>query len=106
MWCDDGGEGAKYWLQVLTEIKDRGVQDVLMLVCDDLTGLPDAVNTVWSQTIVQTYVVHLMRNNFRYAARQDWDKTSRALKPVYQGAAVKEAGDHAPGGTGLPTICG
>lgn len=42
----DGGEGAKYWLQVLTEIKNRGAADVLMLVCDGLTGLPNAVNTV------------------------------------------------------------
>lgn len=48
LWTGDGGEGAKYWLQVLTEIKNRGVEDVLMLVCDGLKGLPDAVNTVWS----------------------------------------------------------
>jgi transposase-like protein len=48
-----------------------------------LKGLPDAVNTVWPRTIVQTCVVHLLRNSFRYAARQDWDKIARALKPVY-----------------------
>lgn len=67
----DGGEGAKYWLQVITEIKNRGVRDVLMLVCDGLTGLPDAVNTVWPAPIVQTCVVHLLRGSFRYAGRQD-----------------------------------
>ena len=61
LWAGDGGEGAKYWLQVLTEIKNRGVEDVLMLVCDGLKGLPDAVNTVWSDTIVPTCIVHLMR---------------------------------------------
>lgn len=83
LWVGDGGEGAKYWLQVLTEIKNRGARDVLMLVCDGLTGLPDAVNTVWPATIVQTCVVHLLRNSFRYAARQDWEKIAKALKPVY-----------------------
>ena len=52
------GEGAKYWQQVLTEIKNRGVEDVLMVVCDGLKHLPDAVNTVWPATIVQTCIVH------------------------------------------------
>lgn len=90
LWVGDGGEGAKYWLQVLTEIKNRGVDDVLMLVCDGLTGLPDAVNTVWPRTIVQTCVVHLLRNSFRYAGRQDWEKIAKALKPVYT-APTEEA---------------
>ena len=83
LWAGDGGEGAKYWQHVLTEIKNRGVEDVLMLVCDGLKGLPDAVGNVWSRTIVQTCVVHLIRGSFRYAARQDWDKLARALKPIY-----------------------
>ncbi|WP_431676021.1 IS256 family transposase [Kitasatospora sp. KL5] len=83
LWAGDGGEGAKYWLQVLTEIKNRGVEDVCMVVCDGLKGLPDAISTVWPQAITQTCVVHLMRASFRYAARQDWDKISRALKPIY-----------------------
>jgi transposase-like protein len=83
LWAGDGGEGAKHWMQVLTEIKNRGVRDVLMLVCDGLTGLPDAVNAVWPDTIVQTCVVHLLRNSFKYAARQDWDKIAKALRPVY-----------------------
>ncbi|GAB3570841.1 IS256 family transposase [Spelaeicoccus albus] len=91
LWAGDGGEGAKYWLQVLTEIKNRGVQDVLMVVCDGLKGLPDSVNTVWADTIVQTCIVHLMRNSFKYSARQDWDAISRALKPVYQAVTVDEA---------------
>ncbi|MET7930026.1 IS256 family transposase [Streptomyces sp. NPDC005349] len=83
LWVGDGGEGAKYWLQVLTEIKNRGASDVLMLVCDGLSGLPDAVNTVWPQAIVQTCVVHLLRASFRYAGRQDWEKIAKALRPVY-----------------------
>jgi len=63
---------------VLTEIKNRGVTDVLMLVCDGLKGLPEAGNTVWDKTVVQTCVIHLLRNTFRYAARQDWDRIATA----------------------------
>lgn len=80
LWAGDGGEGAKHWLHILTELKNRGVADVLMLVCDGLKGLPEAV---WPATVVQTCVVHLLRNSFRYAARQDWEKIARVLKPVY-----------------------
>ncbi|MBU3866251.1 IS256 family transposase [Streptomyces sp. 4503] len=83
IWAGDGGEGAKHWLQVFTELRNRGVEDVLMLVCDGLKGLPDAVETVWPRTIVQTCIVHLIRNSIRYVARQDWDKVARDLKPVY-----------------------
>ncbi|WP_033826223.1 IS256 family transposase [Kitasatospora sp. MBT63] len=90
LWAGDGGEGAKYWLQVLTEIKNRGVADVCMVVCDGLKGLPDAIEAVWPQAVTQTCVVHLIRASFRYAARQDWDKISKALKPVY-GAPTEEA---------------
>jgi putative transposase len=83
LWAGDGGEGAKYWLQVLTELRNRGVADACMVVCDGLSGLPDAVAHVWPQALVQTCIVHLLRNSFRYAARQDWDKIAKALKPVY-----------------------
>jgi putative transposase len=89
----DGGEGAKYWLQVLTEIRNRGVEDVCMVVCDGLRGLPDAIGTVWPQAITQTCVVHLLRASFRYAARQDWDKISKALKPIYTAPTAKAAED-------------
>jgi putative transposase len=78
-----GGEGAKYWLHVLTEIKNRGVNDVLMVVCDGLTGLPDAISAVWPATITQTCVVHLLRNSFRYAGRQHYEAIAKALRPVY-----------------------
>jgi transposase-like protein len=93
LWVGDGGEGAKYWLQVLTELKNRGVEDVCMVVCDGLKGLPDAIGTVWPQAITQTCIVHLMRASFRYAARQDWDKISKALKPVYTAPTAKAAED-------------
>jgi putative transposase len=77
------GEGAKFWLRVLTEIKNRGTADVLMLVCDGLKGLPDAVAQVWPQTLVQTCIVHLLRNSFRYASKKDWGQLAKDLKPVY-----------------------
>lgn len=83
LWAGDGGEGAKFWFQVCTELKNRGVEDVLMAVCDGLTGLPDAINTVWPKTVVQTCVVHLLRNSFKYAGRQHWDAIAKALRPVY-----------------------
>ncbi|GGT45269.1 hypothetical protein GCM10010254_75260 [Streptomyces chromofuscus] len=83
IWAGDGGEGAKHWLQAFAELKNRGVEDVLMLVCDGLKGLPDAVETVWPRTVVRTCIVHLIRNSIRYCARQDWDKVAKDLKPVY-----------------------
>jgi putative transposase len=91
LWAGDGGEGAKHWLHVLTELKNRGVNDVLMVVCDGLTGLPDAIATVWPQAITQTCIVHLLRNSFRYAGRQHWDAIAKALKPVYTAATESAA---------------
>jgi putative transposase len=83
LWAGDGGEGAKYWLHVLTEIKNRGTKDCCILVCDGLSGLPDAVAQVWPATVVQTCIVHLLRNSFRYASKKDWSAIARDLKPVY-----------------------
>jgi putative transposase len=83
LWAGDGGEGAKHWLHVLTELKNRGVNDVLMVVCDGLKGLPEAIETVWPQAVTQTCVVHLLRNSFRYAGRQHWDAIAKGLRPVY-----------------------
>jgi putative transposase len=85
LWAGEhgDGEGAKFWLRVLSEIKNRGTRDVLMLVCDGLKGLPDAVNSVWEKTIVQTCIVHLLRNSFKYASKRDWAEVAKDLKPVY-----------------------
>src|SRR3954471_10764110 len=83
LWAGDGGEGAKFWFAVCTELKNRGVDDVLMAVCDGLKGLPDAIAEVWPKTVVQTCVVHLLRNSFRYAGRQHYDAIAKALRPVY-----------------------
>lgn len=100
LWAGDGaGEGAKYWLTVLSEIKNRGTADVCIVVCDGLKGLPEAVNTVWPQAIVQTCVVHLIRNSFRYASRKDWPAIARDLKPIYtaptEAAALERLADFA-----------
>jgi transposase-like protein len=88
LWIGAGGEGAKYWLQVLTEIRNRGVEDVCIVVCDGLKGLPEAIETTWPLAITQTCVLHLIRNTFRLAARTDWDRLARDLRPVY--TAVNE----------------
>jgi putative transposase len=82
LWAGDGSEGAKFWLAVLTEIKSRGVDDVCMVVCDGLEGLPESITTTWSFAQVQTCILHLIRNTFRYASRRDWDELARNLRPV------------------------
>jgi putative transposase len=93
MWFGDGGgESAKFWMAVLTELRNRGVADVFFLVCDGLKGLPDSVNAVWPRTIVQTCLIHLIRNSFRFASRKYWDELSRDLKPIYTAVNADAAG--------------
>jgi putative transposase len=91
MWLGKGNEGAKFWLGVLTELKNRGVTDVLVACCDGLSGFGDAIETVWPQTTVQTCVVHLIRNSIRYCSWKDRKPVTRALKPIYQAATVEAA---------------
>lgn len=83
IWAGDGGEGAKFWLGVLTEIKNRGVEDVCIVVCDGLKGLPESINTTWEFATVQTCIIHLIRNTFKFASRKYWDQIARDLRPVY-----------------------
>jgi putative transposase len=82
-WAGDGSQGAKFWLAVLTEIKNRGVDDGCLVVCDGLKGLPESITTTWSFAPVQTCILHLIRTTVRYAARQHWDELARDLRPVY-----------------------
>ena len=82
-------EGAKLWAPVCAELANRGVRDVLIVCCDGLTGFPDAIAATWPLALVQTCVLHLVRNTFRLASRADWDKMARDLRPVY--TAVNEA---------------
>jgi putative transposase len=94
LWVgDSNGEGAKYWLRVLTEIRNRGVADVCMLVCDGLKGLPEVVAQVWPQTVVQQCIIHLLRNTFRYASRKDWAQIAHDIKPVYTAPSEQAALD-------------
>jgi putative transposase len=91
LWAGDGGEGAKYWLQVLTELKNRGVDDVCIVVCDGLKGLPDAIAATWPQAVTQTCIVHLLRASFRYASRRDWAAIAKDLRPIYTAATEQAA---------------
>jgi putative transposase len=83
LWAGQGGEGAKFWMQVLVDLKNRGLGDVFFVVCDGLKGLPEVVGNVWPAAIVQTCVVHLLRNTFRLASKRDWDTLKRDVKPIY-----------------------
>ena len=83
LWAGTGGEGAKFWMSVLTDLRNRGVRDVFFVVCDGLKGLPEVVGNVWPQAIVQTCIIHLIRNTFRLASRRDWDAIKREVKPIY-----------------------
>jgi transposase-like protein len=95
LWAGEhgDGEGAKFWLRVLSEIKNRGTTDCCIVVCDGLKGLPDAIGQVWPQTIVQTCIVHLLRNSFRYASKKDWAAIAKDLKPVYTAPSEQAALD-------------
>ncbi len=83
LWAGTGGEGAKFWMAVLTDIRNRGVKDVFFLVCDGLKGLPEVVGNVWPATTTQTCIIHLIRNTFRLASRRDWDALKREVKLIY-----------------------
>jgi transposase-like protein len=61
LWAGTGGEGAKFWMSVLTDLRNRGVRDVFFLVCDGLKGLPEVVTNVWPRTVVQTCIIHRNR---------------------------------------------
>ena len=91
IWAGDGGEGAKFWLGVLTELKNRGVEDVCIVVCDGLKGLPESITTTWEFAVVQTCIIHLIRNTFKFASRKYWDQIARDLRPVYTAPAEAAA---------------
>jgi putative transposase len=84
-------EGAKFWLQIATELRHRGVRDVIIVCCDGLTGLPDAITTVWPDATVQTCVVHLIRGTLRYTSWNDRKAVTTALKPIYTAPSIDAA---------------
>ncbi len=90
-----GGEGAKQWMSMLTELRNRGVADVCadvcIVCCDGLKGLPDAIAATWPLATVQTCVVHLVRNSLRYASKAHWSKITAGLRTVYTAPTVAAA---------------
>ena len=94
IWIGDSkGEGSKYWLSVLSQIKNRGVGDVLIVCCDGLNGLPDAIEAVWPHATIQTCVVHLLRGSFRYASYTDRKKIAAGLRPIYTAVSQEAAAE-------------
>ena len=92
LWIGEAeAEGAKFWVRVLTELKNRGLKDILIACCDGLTGFPDAIQAVYPQTQVQLCIVHLMRNCLKYVPWKDKKQVAADLKPIYQAATIEEA---------------
>jgi len=86
-----GGESPKFWFGVMTDLKNRGVVDVLVLCCDGLKGLPDAARATWPLVDVQLCVVHLVRNSLRYASKKHWGPITKQLKAIYTAPSLDAA---------------
>ncbi len=86
-------EGAKFWMRVMTELKNRGVADILIAVVDGLKGFPDAITAVFPKTVVQTCIVHLIRASMSFASWKDRKDVARELRAVYRAADEKAALD-------------
>jgi putative transposase len=82
MWFQET-EGAKFWMQVLTELKQRGVRDILICCVDGLKGFPEAIEAIFPRTTVQTCIVHLLRHSLKYVPRREREQVARDLKPIY-----------------------
>lgn len=90
MWLAEN-EGAKFWLGVLTELKNRGLQDILIACVDGLKGFPDAINSVYPQTHIQLCIIHMVRNSLKYVSWEDYKAITSGLKTVYQGPTEEAA---------------
>lgn len=90
LWAESN-EGAKFWLRVMNELKNRGVDDILIAVVDGLKGFPDAINAVFPETTVQTCIVHLLRNSMDFASWKDRKDLARELKTIYAAIDDKAA---------------
>lgn len=90
MWCHTT-EGAKFWLSVLTELKNRGVHDILICCCDGLTGFPAAIEAVFPQAKIQLCIVHLVRQSLRYVNWKDRKVLAADLKLIYGASTLEEA---------------
>ncbi|WP_340642602.1 IS256 family transposase [Photobacterium damselae] len=90
MWLSET-EGAKFWLNVLTELQNRGVKDILIACVDGLKGFPDAINTVFPETQIQLCIVHMVRNSVKYVPCKDYRAVTADLKKIYQSTTEDEA---------------
>jgi transposase-like protein len=86
-----GGEGAKQWATMLTELRNRGVADALIVCCDGLKGLPESIRTTWPDATVQTCVVHMVRNSLRYASKKHWQTIVKEMRQIYEAPTVEAA---------------
>jgi transposase-like protein len=94
MWVGPtGGEGAKQWMNMLTDLRNRGVTDACIVCCDGLPGLPDAIRAIWPRAEVQTCVVHLVRNSLRYASKKHWGQITKQMRAIYTAPTVDAATD-------------
>jgi putative transposase len=84
-------EGAKFWLRVMSEIKNRGVNDILIAIIDGLKGFPEAINSVFPQAQIQTCIVHLIRNSLDFCSWKDREPVAKELKTVYRAADAQAA---------------
>ena len=90
MWFQDT-EGAKFWMQVLNDLKQRGVRDILICCVDGLGGFPEAIEAIFPKTTVQTCIVHLIRNSLKYVPRREREQVARDLKPIYTAVNAEAA---------------
>ncbi|NAW58216.1 MULTISPECIES: IS256 family transposase [unclassified Vibrio] len=90
MWLSEN-EGAKFWLNVLTELQNRGVKDILIACVDGLKGFPDAINTAFPETQIQLCIVHMVRNSMKYVPWKDYKAVAADLKAIYQSKTEDEA---------------
>ena len=90
MWMSEN-EGAKFWLNVLTELQNRGVKDILIACVDGLKGFPDAINTVYPETQIQLCIVHMVRNSMKYVPWKDYKAVTADLNQIYQSITEEEA---------------
>lgn len=91
LWVGTGGEGAKHWAGILGELRNRGVADVMIVCCDGLKGLPEAINDTWPLADVQQCVVHLVRASLKYSSRKYWSQITTELRAIYTAPTVEAA---------------
>ena len=92
MWVGPtGGEGAKFWMTVLTELRNRGIADAFIVCCDGLKGLPESIRATWPLAEVQLCVVHLVRSSLRYTSKKHWGQVCRELREMYTAPSLQAA---------------